>query len=161
MPACTSGMSRHDFQNHAIMQDLHTIDMFISMNGDKLPEDKLSELKTAFLNCTDSQWNTIRFLELKEPNTMLLISFFVGYWGIERFMLGRKGSGILKMFVFQLSLIGEIACIFLFIAEQTALGILCLILFLAGVAWWITDLCLVRGMTKEYNYKLINKMLKV
>ena len=143
------------------MQDTNTVDTYIALHRDYLPEAELNTLKAKMINCSDSQWNRIRFLELKEPNSMLLISLFVGYWGIERFMLGKKISGILKLLIFQLSLIGEIACIFLFIAEQIGLGILCLSMFLAGVAWWITDVCLIKGMTKKYNYESINKILSV
>lgn len=143
------------------MQDTNAVDTYLAMHRDQLPETELAALRTTMINCSDSQWNRIRFLDLKVPNNMLLISFFVGYWGIERFMLGKKGSGILKLFVFQLSFVGEIACIFLFLAEENGWGVFCLLLFLAGVAWWLTDLCLIRGMTKQYNYELINKMLQI
>ena len=143
------------------MRDQHSVDIFISINKHKLPSDKFSELNNKLLNCSESEWNTIRFLELKEPNSMLLISLFVGYWGIERFMLGKKISGIMKFLIFQLSLIGEIACIFFFIADQYTWGTICLLFFLVGVTWWIIDLCLVRRMTKEYNYNQIVKLINL
>ena len=142
------------------MQEISAVDTYMAMHRDKFPETEWETISEKLINCSDSQWNRIRFLDLKVPNNMLIISFFVGYWGVERFMLGRKGSGVLKLFVFHLSIIGETACIFLFIAGENGLGVFCLMLFLIGLSWWLIDLCLVRGMTKEYNYELINKMLQ-
>lgn len=35
--------------------------------------------------------------ELKDPTTLLLISIFLGSWGVDRFMLGDTGMGVLKL----------------------------------------------------------------
>ncbi|MBS6476041.1 MAG: TM2 domain-containing protein [Clostridiales bacterium] len=35
--------------------------------------------------------------ELKDPTTLLLISIFLGSLGVDRFMLGDTGMGILKL----------------------------------------------------------------
>ncbi|MBQ9440215.1 MAG: TM2 domain-containing protein [Paludibacteraceae bacterium] len=141
------------------MQDISAVNTWLAVNNQNLPQDKMESLRTSLVNCSESKWNMVRFLTFKEPNIMLLISFFAGYWGVERFMLGRKASGVLKLFVIQLSLIGEFVCLFLFLAEQTAWGTLSLLMFIVGFGWWVTDVCLVRGMTKEYNYNLIKNIL--
>lgn len=36
-------------------------------------------------------------LSLKNPTTILLISIFLGGWGIDRFMIGDTGLGIAKL----------------------------------------------------------------
>jgi TM2 domain-containing membrane protein YozV len=36
-------------------------------------------------------------VELKDPTTILLVSIFLGGLGIDRFMLGDTGMGILKL----------------------------------------------------------------
>ncbi|MBS6831764.1 MAG: TM2 domain-containing protein [Clostridiales bacterium] len=36
-------------------------------------------------------------IELKDPTTLLLISIFIGGLGIDRFMIGDTGMGILKL----------------------------------------------------------------
>lgn len=36
-------------------------------------------------------------VELKDPTTILLVSIFLGTLGIDRFMLGDTGMGILKL----------------------------------------------------------------
>ena len=34
---------------------------------------------------------------MKDPNTVLLVSIFLGVLGIDRFMIGDTGMGILKL----------------------------------------------------------------
>ena len=36
-------------------------------------------------------------IELKDPTTILLVSIFLGSLGIDRFMIGDTGMGILKL----------------------------------------------------------------
>jgi TM2 domain-containing membrane protein YozV len=42
----------------------------------------------------NSQYDSVK----KDPTTMLLISIFVGGLGVDRFMLGDTGMGVLKLF---------------------------------------------------------------
>ena len=36
-------------------------------------------------------------IELKDPTTMLIVSLFLGGLGVDRFMLGETGMGVLKL----------------------------------------------------------------
>lgn len=45
----------------------------------------------------ESKFAMISTVELKDPTTMLLISIFLGEIGVDRFMLGDVGMGILKL----------------------------------------------------------------
>jgi TM2 domain-containing membrane protein YozV len=66
----------------------------------------------------------------KDRNTILVLSVFLGSWGIDRFMIGDMGMGILKL----------------------------LTLGLCGILWLI-DLFLIRGKVDEYNRKKANEIL--
>ena len=46
---------------------------------------------------TDDQIQRLMYVQLKEPTTYLLISIFIGQLGIDRFLLGDVGMGILKL----------------------------------------------------------------
>lgn len=48
-------------------------------------------------NASYSEIITLQSVELKDPTTMILISIFIGGLGIDRFMLGDIGMGILKL----------------------------------------------------------------
>ena len=66
----------------------------------------------------------------KDRNTILILSVFLGTWGIDRFMIGDMVMGILKL----------------------------LTLGLCGILWLI-DLFLIRGKVDEYNRKKANEIL--
>lgn len=78
----------------------------------------------------DSRYATITSIEMKDPTTMLLISIFLGELGVDRFMLGNTGMGILKL----------------------------LTVGLCGVLWLI-DVIQITGKKKEYNYNALMQIL--
>ena len=45
----------------------------------------------------DEKFSLVSTIELKDPTTLLLVSIFLGTLGIDRFMLGDTGMGILKL----------------------------------------------------------------
>lgn len=66
----------------------------------------------------------------KDRNTVLILSVLLGSWGIDRFMIGDIGMGILKL----------------------------LTLGLCGILW-LVDLFLIRGKVDEYNRKKATEIL--
>ena len=54
-------------------------------------------IKEKLLAMDESKFSMISTVELKDPTTILLISIFLGALGIDRFMLGDTGMGILKL----------------------------------------------------------------
>ena len=141
------------------MQNSDQVDTYLMMHQNKFPRTTLTILRAKMLDASDSQWNKVRFSELIEPNTMLLISLFIGRFGIERFIIKRRVSGILKLLICLPAIAAGIACLFLFLMQENEYGKLCLFLFLLGEVCWIADLFLIRRMTREYNYNQINKLL--
>ena len=70
--------------------DQNKVDMYIMTNQKYFPAEKIMYLKEK-LAAMDST------VELKDPTTILLVSIFLGSLGIDRFMLGDTGMGILKL----------------------------------------------------------------
>lgn len=62
----------------------------------------------------------------KNPTTVLLLSIFIGYFGIDRIYVGDVGLGVLKML--------------------TCGGI--------GI-WWLIDLFLITDVTKRKNLEML------
>ena len=79
------------------MADQQKIDMFIMTNQKYFPEEKMVYLKDKLRTLDDEKFSLISTMEFKDPTTLLLISIFVGGLGIDRFMLGDTGMGVLKL----------------------------------------------------------------
>lgn len=110
--------------------DASKVDSFFVTNGKNLPLDKIESLREKMLQLDDSRYMTITSVELKDSTTMILISFFLGELGVDRFMMGETGMGVLKLLT----------------------GGLCGIL-------WLLDVINITKKTKEYNYNELIKVL--
>lgn len=71
-----------------------------------------------------------------------LLWFFLGYFGVHRFYLGRVASGLAMLALFGLSW----ALTFLLVGYAG--------LLLIGL-WWLVDLLLIPGMAASYNRRVI------
>ena len=73
------------------------VDMYLMTNQKYFPEEKIMYLKEKLLAADEAKFSLISTVELKDPTTLLLVSIFLGELGIDRFMLGDTGMGILKL----------------------------------------------------------------
>lgn len=73
------------------------IDMFIMTNKKYFPEEKMMFLRERLKSADDERFALLSTVEFKDPTTILLVSIFLGTFGIDRFMLGDTGMGILKL----------------------------------------------------------------
>jgi len=101
------------------------INLFVSTMIDKFPSTNMMAIRSQLEGMDDSKFGYLQSLDYKNPTTLLIISIFLGYLGIDRFMLGQTGLGVAKL----------LTC--------GGLGI-----------WTIIDWFLITNMTKEYNFKL-------
>jgi len=100
------------------------IDMFIAAMSEKFPSEKLMLMRDQLEKIDDSRLIVIQSIDYKDPTTLLIISIFVGHWGIDRFMLGQTGLGVGKL----------LTC--------GGLGV-----------WTVIDWFTIKQATKEYNYQ--------
>ncbi len=77
--------------------DKQKVDMFLMTNQKYFPADKIVFLREKLYSIDESKFMMISALELKDPTTMLLISLFLGAWGVDRFMMKETGMGVLKL----------------------------------------------------------------
>lgn len=73
------------------------IDMFIMTNQKYFPPEKIIYLKDRLKTISQEKFDLLSTIDFKEPTTILLISIFLGTLGIDRFMIGDVGIGILKL----------------------------------------------------------------
>lgn len=108
------------------------VQQYIMANAKFFPEDSINELRARLSRLSQNQFNAIQGIQLKDPMIMLLLSLFLGSWGIDRFLLKEIGLGIIKLL--------------------TAGG--------CGI-WTIVDWFLVMNRTREFNYKLVSNSLPI
>ena len=79
------------------MMDQNKLDMYLMTNQKYFPPEKMNDLKNRLSAMDDQKFSQLAAVELKDPTTLLLVSIFLGGLGIDRFMLGETGMGILKL----------------------------------------------------------------
>lgn len=84
-------------QNENQFVDRQKVDMFLMANQKYFPAEKMQFLREKLYAVNESRFFMLSAVELKDPTTMLLISIFLGGWGVDRFMLKETGMGVLKL----------------------------------------------------------------
>ena len=102
------------------------VQQYIMANANFFPEGSVNELGARLSKLSQNQFNAIQGIQLKDPMIMLLLSLFLGGWGVDRFLLKEIGLGVVKLL--------------------TCGG--------CGI-WTIIDWFLVMNKTREFNQKLV------
>lgn len=106
------------------------VDMFMMTNSKFFEAHHLMAVRDRLLQLDDSKWPMIQMMQFKDPTTSLLLSVFVGHFGIDRFFIGDTGLGIGKL----------LTC--------GGFGI-----------WTIIDWFLIQGATREKNMEMFQSSL--
>ena len=77
--------------------DQNKVDMYIMTNQKYFPAEKIMYIKEKLAAMDENKFAMISTIEMKDPTTLLLVSIFLGGLGVDRFMLGDIGMGILKL----------------------------------------------------------------
>ena len=77
--------------------DQQRVDMYLMSNQKFFPPEKMMYLKEKLFSLDEARFGLLNTIELKDPTTLLLVSIFLGSLGIDRFMLGDTGMGVLKL----------------------------------------------------------------
>ena len=107
-------------------------DTYLMSNHSFFPPEKMPYIKQMLSYLPEEQYSLLYSINLRNPTTILLISIFLGEFGVDRFMLGDTGMGVGKL----LTLGG------------------CLI-------WWFVDLFLVMGRAREVNFNNLMQTLSM
>ena len=114
------------------------IDLFLLLHDEYYPIELYNEVKSWMMSLNDKQLALIYNLDYKDYVPMFLLSIFLGYAGIDRFLLKDTKNGLFKL--------GLACCSFLVIPG------------LIAIVWWIKDIFNIKEMVRKYNY---NEMKKV
>ena len=118
-------------------------DSFLSANTGSFPSEQLPSLRQRLSQLDDSQANqVIATANIKNPTTALILSIFLGGFGVDRFYIGNTGLGIGKLLT------------------TVLLAIITLGLSLSVTwIWVVVDWFLIINATKKANLVAINNAL--
>lgn len=77
--------------------DSQKVDMYLMANAKYFQGHHLNYIRERLLMADESKWGLIHSVDLKDPTMILLVSIFVGYLGIDRFLIGDTGLGVGKL----------------------------------------------------------------
>jgi TM2 domain-containing membrane protein YozV len=77
--------------------DAQKADMFIMTNGKFFESHQIPQIRERLVNLDDSKWMMVQSIPLKDPQTALIISIFLGAYGVDRFYIGDTGMGVGKL----------------------------------------------------------------
>jgi TM2 domain-containing membrane protein YozV len=105
-------------------------DMYIISNAKYFESHLLPQIRERLLQLDDSKFLYVQTINLKDPTILLIVSLIGGHFGIDRFLLGDVGLGIVKL----------ITC--------GGLGI-----------WTIVDWFLIMGRAREVNFQKLQMFI--
>jgi TM2 domain-containing membrane protein YozV len=145
------------------------INSFTVSHGNKFSIESLILVQRRLKEIDDNKLTVILAQNYKEPDTIFLISLFLGFFGVDRFMLGHIGLGIAKL-CYPLLHFGLIFTLLVLISidpdwmaeieaepwEWTDTLIL-IIWTILIIIWWFIDLFLTRKTAKAINLEKFMK----
>ena len=63
--------------------DAQKVDMFIMMHSKELPPSKLPYIRQQLMMVDESKWGLISTIQFKDPTISLILSIFLGSFGID------------------------------------------------------------------------------
>ncbi len=70
---------------------------FLNENFKKFPKNKLQVIEQKLYMLPDDKYEVLRSVKLLKPGHVTLFSVFLGMFGVDRFVLGDIGLGVLKL----------------------------------------------------------------
>ena len=109
--------------------EANKVDKFLLTHESKFPDYEIPIHR--LLDLPPEKEEVLAKTRFKSPGNMLLVSFFFGYFGLDRFMIGDTVKGILKLLTF------------------------------GGLSvWYLIDLFLIMGATRRKNMEKLEEIVK-
>ena len=95
--ACKIFIIFNSFLGGLKFMDSNKVDIFFVSKAKYFPQDKIVIMREKMLSADDSKFNIISSIDLKDPIMLLVLSILFGSLGVDRFLIGDIGMGVLKL----------------------------------------------------------------
>lgn len=111
-----------------------------------IPEDKKSDFFNQYT------------LQSKNPTALFGFAVFLGYFGVDRFMLGETGIGILKLCCGVISYALYMYATITAVTNPESSSFTLMLPYLVFFIWYLVDLCTVAGKVRNSNIALAHQL---
>ena len=77
--------------------DKSKVDMYIMTNAKYFETSAIPMIRTRLENLSEESFMLLQTVDLKDPSISLVVSILLGTLGIDRFLIGDIGMGVLKL----------------------------------------------------------------
>ncbi|MDE6482197.1 MAG: hypothetical protein K2L01_00320 [Rikenellaceae bacterium] len=143
-------------------------DLFLMTNGNKFRSEHILTINKLLENADSI---AVYSADFKSPSTIMIISLLAGQFGIDRYILGDKKMGTVKLALFILMYVSIFFMSFFLtllresgnssgVAVLTIASVaIFVLLILVIIILWIYDVATISGKTKDRNLKLLYRIL--
>lgn len=77
--------------------DVNKVDMYLMANAKFFDGSQLFGIREYLLSLDEQKWGRVMACSFYDPTVVLIVSLLAGAFGVDRFMIGDTGLGILKL----------------------------------------------------------------
>lgn len=134
------------------------VDIFMLNKGSLFPKQWLPTIREQLLTVDEQKWIKISMIHFKDPTTAQIISVGCGVFGADRFYLGHRATGFLKLLC-TLSFYIIYFTLDLGVAKDGiyVLGLLASLLIV--IIWYFTDIFRISNLIKRNNFNKLQTIL--
>ena len=107
---------------------------FLSEHENYFPELKIKHINAKLQKLSEEDLRELNFLSLHNPKRMTILSVGLGLLGVDRMVIGKTGTGVLKLFSFFFGIV-------------------------PGIIWWIVDIFKIEELTQQCNFEKLMQEL--
>lgn len=133
----------------------NNINTIINHYSKRIPKDSSASISSSLTNVSDDNVDGLLKVETKNPLVVFVFSFFLGFFGADRFYLGDKPIGFVKLgFAVFLSLL-SLGVNLIDYPTMEIVAIIGAIFNIFFAAWWIADIFMTYSSVKVWNLSRI------
>ncbi|MBY5035205.1 TM2 domain-containing protein [Streptococcus gallolyticus] len=114
--------------------------IFLMNNMGAFPPEQIPLIQRELEQLDEESFKALLMTEIKNPMIALLLSIFLGEFGVDRFYAGPKEMGIAKLALLVISFI----TLFILIGFVLIIGV---------YVWKVVDWFLIMGATRQANFE--------